>query len=143
MIEENVLYAPPKEEGGGGRIDNQGRSPAARRASPDAEDWSEAGKARGRSKSGCDQSDPRLGEQGDWVACGLVWKAPLTEMPSGGIELVNEKLAAALSSKTEFTQEEWDAFGIDELCSDHFVRVGDVYFHPAQVYVRYVVRGWG
>ena len=79
MIEENVMYAPPKEEGGGGRIDNQGRSPAARRASPDAEDWSEAGKARGRSKSGCDQSDPRLGEQGDWVACGLVWKAPLTE----------------------------------------------------------------
>ena len=48
--------------------------------------------------------------------------AQLLEKPS---------LAHALMRKTEFTQQEWDAFGVHDLRMHHFVKSGDSYFHPA------------
>jgi len=40
-----------------------------------------------------------------------------------GHELQHARLAAALQNQTEFTQQEWDAFGIHDLRMDHFIRV--------------------
>ncbi len=47
-------------------------------------------------------------------------------------DLVNPVLAEALLQKTEFTQQEWDAFGVDGLRMHHFVKSGDSFFHPAR-----------
>ena len=33
--------------------------------------------------------------------------------------------------KTEFTQQEWDAFGVNDLRMHHFVKSSDSYFRPA------------
>jgi len=43
-------------------------------------------------------------------------------------------LAEAPLQKTEFTQQEWDAFGVDGLRMHHFVKSGDSFFHPAGCY---------
>ncbi len=48
-----------------------------------------------------------------------------------GRDLDNWLLAEALSRKTEFTAEEWNAFGISHLQSGDFVKSGDTYFTPA------------
>ena len=40
-------------------------------------------------------------------------------------------LAEALLQKTEFTQQEWDAFGVDGLRMHHVVKSGDSFFQPA------------
>ena len=53
--------------------------------------------------------------------------------PSNGRLLVNEKLANALKSKCEFTQEEWDAFGITVLNLQDYIRSGDRYYRPVPV----------
>jgi hypothetical protein len=45
--------------------------------------------------------------------------------------LANPALAEALLQKTEFTQQEWDAFGVDGLRMHHYVKSGDFFFHPA------------
>jgi hypothetical protein len=45
--------------------------------------------------------------------------------------LENTGLADVLMRKTEFTQQEWDAFGVHDLHMHHFVKSGDSYFHPA------------
>jgi len=45
--------------------------------------------------------------------------------------LANPRLADALMHKTEFTQQEWDAFGVYGLRMHHFVKSGDSYFNPA------------
>ena len=37
----------------------------------------------------------------------------------------NPRLADALMHKTEFTQQEWDAFGVHDLGMHHFVKSGD------------------
>ena len=50
--------------------------------------------------------------------------AQLLEKPS---------LADALMRKTEFTQQEWDAFGVHDLRMHHFVKSGDSCFQPAGV----------
>ena len=54
-----------------------------------------------------------------------------------GRELQNSNLAAALASKTDFTftQQEWDAFGIHKLRTNHFVQSGGRYFKPAEAAV--------
>jgi len=68
---------------------------------------------------------------------GLKWKDVGTAKPKGGIELTNgsnqnrNKLAEALTKKTEFAQVEWDAFEITGLRADHFVQAGGTYFQPA------------
>ena len=45
--------------------------------------------------------------------------------------LENAGLAEALSGQTEFTQGEWDAFGISSLRMSHLVKAGDAYYCPA------------
>jgi hypothetical protein len=45
--------------------------------------------------------------------------------------LENPRLEDALMQKTEFTQQEWDAFGVHGLRMHHFVQSGDSYFQPA------------
>jgi ankyrin repeat protein len=54
--------------------------------------------------------------------------------------LENPRLADALMHKTEFTQQEWDVFGVHGLRMHHFVKSGDSFFRPvgtvAQVDVR-------
>eukprot|EP00966_Prymnesium_polylepis_P106472 2465556-Prymnesium_polylepis.1 len=47
------------------------------------------------------------------------------------MELNNGNLASALTNKLEFTQKEWDAFGISGLCTEHFIKSRDVYFKPS------------
>jgi hypothetical protein len=48
-----------------------------------------------------------------------------------GRDLDNWMLGEALSRKTEFTAEEWNAFGISHLQTGDFVKSGDTYFTPA------------
>ena len=64
------------------------------------------------------------------AASGLKWVAVGTTEPSAGEELTNEKLSTALLSQGDFTQEEWDTFGIKSLLKIHFVKTGDTYFKP-------------
>eukprot|EP00966_Prymnesium_polylepis_P325830 7381774-Prymnesium_polylepis.1 len=52
-------------------------------------------------------------------------------MSRNGKELSCKKLADALKHKTEFAQEEWEEFGVDELTVNHFVHSGEKYFKPA------------
>ncbi len=62
---------------------------------------------------------------------GSKWKKLGVAEPSRGQELMCAGLAAALSNKTEFTQQEWDSFGIHDMGDDHYIRSGDQYFKPA------------
>ncbi len=63
-------------------------------------------------------------------ASGLMWRKTGNTLPTSGRSLANSKLSEALSRKTEFTKQEWDAFGIRDLRIDHFVLSGDSYFKP-------------
>ena len=63
-------------------------------------------------------------------ASGLTWRNAGDTHPAGGRSLENPQLAEALTRKTEFTQQEWEAFGIKDLRSNDFIRSGDSYFHP-------------
>jgi len=47
-----------------------------------------------------------------------------------GTELRNEALANALQHKQDFTQKEWEAFGVSGLRCDHYVNAGGEYFVP-------------
>ena len=69
---------------------------------------------------------------GDLLKTVLKWrKIGATEPEPGGRELDNPELAQALArNKTEFTQEEWDAFCIKDLRMDHFVKAGGSFFVP-------------
>ena len=80
-------------------------------------------------------------------ATGLKWEDVGSERPSKGKMLEHEILAEALagkrlhstklggtmSSTLDFSQEEWDAFSITELDTDHYIKSGDHYFRPADV----------
>ena len=59
----------------------------------------------------------------------MKWRNVGTSRPLG-FELTNRKLSEALAAKTEFTQSEWLAFGIDRVQFNNFVRSGDSYFAP-------------
>jgi hypothetical protein len=59
---------------------------------------------------------------------GLKWHK--TQKGKSDDELTNAKLTEALATKTEFTQVEWDAFGIKGLNMDHFIQLGGSYFQP-------------
>ena len=48
-----------------------------------------------------------------------------------GRQLTNAALATALKNKVEFTQGEWDAFGIEDLSSADWIRVGSVIYRPS------------
>ena len=64
----------------------------------------------------------------DFIEAGGSYFKPLA---STAEILANPALAEALLHKTEFTQQEWDAFGVDGLRMHHFVKSGDSFFHPA------------
>ena len=62
-------------------------------------------------------------------ASGLRWHKTKKKPPQG-IELTNSALAEALKSKTDFTQRDWDAFGIAKFSMDFFIKSGSCYFIP-------------
>jgi len=63
----------------------------------------------------------------------LDWEIIGARRPHRGQELHCPKLAYALTKKTEFTQEEWDAFGInaEQLLKGDFIRAGVSYLTPS------------
>ena len=76
-----------------------------------------------------------------WGACtrnltasSLEWDNVGEEEPSEGRQLneEHEKLRTAQGIKTNFTQTEWDDFGITDLRVAHFVRSGAHYFKLRQ-----------
>ena len=64
-------------------------------------------------------------------APGLKWLKIGHSETTNGQELANSTLAEALTRKTEFTQGEWDAFGVQGLDMNHFVESGGSCFKPA------------
>ena len=71
-------------------------------------------------------------------ATGLKWertgqKPKPTEGEGKGGELTAPKLAEALAKQTQFSQEEWDGFGIKDLRDDHFIQSRGAYFRPSCV----------
>jgi hypothetical protein len=69
-------------------------------------------------------------------ASGLKWKKIGPHKPIDGLELMNsrnsDRLAEALSRRTEFTPQEWEEFDISNLRMAHFVKSGDFYFKPSK-----------
>ena len=65
------------------------------------------------------------------AASGLKWEPCGKTPPRDGQQLRNTKLEEMLKTRLEFTQEEWDAFGVDNLCCGHFVQSKSSYFQPA------------
>ena len=65
------------------------------------------------------------------AASGLRWKNIGDSRPMEGRELKNPKLANALQTKTEFTPDEWDDFGIGDVRENDFVNSRNTYFTPA------------
>ena len=63
-------------------------------------------------------------------ASGLKWTVVGDTELAGGEVLTNDALSEALTGKTEFTQQEWEAFGIQDLSVKHFITAGDKYFKP-------------
>ena len=61
---------------------------------------------------------------------GLRWLVAGDTEPTTGHNLQDANLAEALQKRTEFTQQEWDAFGIKDLREDHFIKSGNSYFKP-------------
>lgn len=49
-----------------------------------------------------------------------------------GEELNNGNLAQKLANTTRLTRAEWSECNIYDLCSDHYIHVGDIYFQPAK-----------
>ena len=85
-----------------------------------------SGLAHAAETIGKNLADPR----GWATASGVKWVASSTQ-PLYGQELVHAELARALMHKTEFTQQEWEKFGIKDLRMHHFVASGNTYFEPA------------
>jgi len=65
------------------------------------------------------------------LASGLEWHKTGVTNPAKGYLLENLGLSQALQRKQKFTQQEWDAFCIKNLCIGHLVKSGDFYFKPA------------
>jgi len=69
----------------------------------------------------------------DHNASGLKWENVGGVKPAEGLELSSSTLADTLQSQTQFTQAEWDEFGVEDLRHDSFIKAGDSYFKPAQL----------
>ena len=72
-----------------------------------------------------------------WASClaafGLKWKSLGSMRPinaSWSDELFDYKLANALLKKTSFNQQEWNAFGINNLHKNNYIKSGTSYFQP-------------
>ena len=61
---------------------------------------------------------------------GLRWQETGATKPSQGRSLTNRKLEEALRCGTIFTQQQWDKFGVTDLCYGDFIKSGDSYFTP-------------
>jgi len=62
---------------------------------------------------------------------GLLWKVAGSTKLAQGRELTNAALSEALTQTTTFTQEQWDAFGIDDLRAYDYIKGGDNYYQPS------------
>ena len=66
---------------------------------------------------------------------GLKWQWANDIKPTRGSELISSKLSEALQSKSEFTQDEWDEFGIKgvnkETISMSYIKSGFSFYRPA------------
>jgi hypothetical protein len=77
-------------------------------------------------------AEGRLGLREAVLVLGLEWLSAGATPPAGGVALETPKLAEALATKTSFTQDEWDAFGIRNLTHKDVIKCGDdAYFVPA------------
>ena len=85
-------------------------------------------------------ADVELIEHDDTLTLGLKWENAGPTKPVPGQELDHDQLREALKDKTEFTQQEWNGFGITNLRKDHFVKRGANYFKPAKSLVARRVR---
>ena len=63
-------------------------------------------------------------------AFGLKWRNVGSEKPQQGVERVNAELTEQLQQRTEFTQAEWDRFGVSDLDTHDYVLAGGAYFQP-------------
>eukprot|EP00966_Prymnesium_polylepis_P305543 7060771-Prymnesium_polylepis.1 len=72
----------------------------------------------------------KISEDVQQLASGLEWCDAGAEEPKHSTELSNERLAQALKRRTKFAEDEWEAFGINELKEEHFIKSGDKYFKP-------------
>ena len=61
----------------------------------------------------------------------LAWKSVGSSRPNAGAEIENVRLRDALHRKTEFAPDEFAQFGISDLQTDSFIKVGDTYFKPS------------
>lgn len=75
-------------------------------------------------------------------ASGLKWMHLGSAKPHNGRELSHEALATALSNSTEFTQAEWDAFGVHDLRTDSFISSAGAYFGPASAASQPGIADW-
>ena len=70
-------------------------------------------------------------------ATGLKWERTGGKKPTEGRELTDKpKLAEALMSKTQFSQEEWKRFDIKDLRYDHFIQSRGAFFEPLSSFIR-------
>jgi len=87
----------------------------------------------------------------NWEAVGTKKPAKGTELEvdeklankkeaAGTQKLANKKLADALVTKTNFTQEEWDELGVRDLRIWHFIKAGGTYFRPSADFTK---EEWG
>ena len=53
--------------------------------------------------------------------------------PAYGIELNNAELSEALKERSEFTTNEWRAFGIGDLHLYHVIKSGSSYYRPFEI----------
>jgi uncharacterized protein YeaO (DUF488 family) len=74
---------------------------------------------------------------------GAVWLNAGDTEPTSGEKLQNAALADALSRKTQFTAEEWSAFGIKGLLVGHYIKaVTGSYFKPAPTMIKWAMGTW-
>lgn len=74
---------------------------------------------------------------------GLKWAfAGAAEPTSTGRNLANSKLSDALMHKTNFTQQEWQAFGIAQARVDDYVKSGLHYFKPVSRKTEFTQQEW-
>ena len=66
------------------------------------------------------------------IPSGLKWINEGASKPDGGHVLISPHLANALQGQTDFSQDEWNAFGIQNLRNNTFIKAGDFYFKPAE-----------
>ena len=77
-------------------------------------------------------SKVRLWLEDPSIASGLTWRKTGGTAPAFARPLANPKLAEALEKgKTQLTQQEWDAFGIQDLDMNHVIESKGSYFAPA------------